>query len=213
MKKIFAFTLAEVLLTMSIVGVVAAMTIPTLRYSHIKKEHTTSLKNFYSHMENAIMDMQMDKGSYRDLRYDKSTSTINGKSLTSWYEEYIDPYMGHQNVKTVGGVKRFYFKDGSAIIGLSAGECLDIRYDINGDKRPNLVGYDQYNFLMCFDDTNRTLYFGNKNIFFGTYGESISGVGSTREEMVTRCKNRALSCSRLLQNDLWEYKSDYPYKF
>ena len=45
MRKILAFTLAEVLLTMTIVGVVAAMTIPTLHYSRVKKEYTAKLKN------------------------------------------------------------------------------------------------------------------------------------------------------------------------
>ena len=62
MRKILAFTLAEVLLTMTIVGVVAAMTIPTLHYSRVKKEYTAKLKNFYSRMENYILDMEMDKG-------------------------------------------------------------------------------------------------------------------------------------------------------
>ena len=36
-KKALAFTLAEVLITMSIVGVVAALTIPTLHYQKTKK--------------------------------------------------------------------------------------------------------------------------------------------------------------------------------
>ena len=40
MRKLFAFTLAEVMLTMTIVGVVAAMTIPTLHYQRVKKEYS-----------------------------------------------------------------------------------------------------------------------------------------------------------------------------
>ena len=67
-KKSLAFTLAEVLLTMTIIGVVAAMTIPTLHYQRVKKEYTTKLKNFYSRMDNAILDMETDYGSFRDLR-------------------------------------------------------------------------------------------------------------------------------------------------
>ena len=34
-KKALAFTLAEVLLTMTIIGIVAAMTIPTLHYQRV----------------------------------------------------------------------------------------------------------------------------------------------------------------------------------
>lgn len=36
-KKIFAFTLAEVLVTLGVIGVVAAMTMPTLISNHQKK--------------------------------------------------------------------------------------------------------------------------------------------------------------------------------
>ncbi len=36
-KNKAGFTLAEILLTMTIVGVVAAMTIPTLHYNRVKK--------------------------------------------------------------------------------------------------------------------------------------------------------------------------------
>lgn len=92
-KKSLAFTLAEVLLTMTIIGVVAAMTIPTLHYQRVKKEYTTKLKNFYSRMDNAILDMETDYGSFRDLR-----KPDNGKGY-DWYMKYIDPYVGHQYVK------------------------------------------------------------------------------------------------------------------
>ena len=67
-NKKFAFTLAEVMVTMSIVGVVAAMTIPTLHYQRVKREYSAKLKNFYSRMNNAILDMQMDKGSFSDMQ-------------------------------------------------------------------------------------------------------------------------------------------------
>ena len=66
-KKALAFTLAEVLITMSIVGVVAALTIPTLHYQKTKKEYSTKLKNFFSKMDNAVLEMQVEKGSFRDM--------------------------------------------------------------------------------------------------------------------------------------------------
>ena len=47
MKKL-AFTLAEVLITLVIIGVVAAMTIPTLVTNADKKATATKLKVFYS---------------------------------------------------------------------------------------------------------------------------------------------------------------------
>lgn len=205
MRKLFAFTLAEVLLTMTIVGVVAAMTIPTLNYQRTKKEYSVKLKNFYSRMENAVLDMQMDFGSFRDLK-----KPVNGRGY-DWYMKHIDPYMGHQYVDS--DAKKVYYKDGSSLGTFFTGGCLDIYYDVNGDKGPNNVGYDQYVFLYCFDDANRVAFFANQDVFFGVYGNGVNATGTSRASMIETCKNRHSYCTRLLQNDQWEFKSDYPLKF
>lgn len=46
--KIFGFTLSEVLITLGIIGVVAAMTLPTLIQKHNEKVTVTKVKKFYS---------------------------------------------------------------------------------------------------------------------------------------------------------------------
>lgn len=211
MRKVLAFTLAEVLLTMTIVGVVASMTIPTLHYSRVKKEYTAKLKNFYSRMENSVLDMEMDKGSFRDMKLPD-----NGKGF-DWYMENIDPYMGHQYVdKTKQAV---YYKDGSKLDTFysnkteTAQSCLDVLYDVNGDKSPNKNGYDRHSFLFCFTDAHRNMWFGNKDIFFGVYGNDAVSAGQSRAEIIEVCKNANRKCTRLLQNDQWEFKGDYPLKF
>lgn len=203
-KKSLAFTLAEVLLTMTIIGVVAAMTIPTLHYQRVKKEYTTKLKNFYSRMDNAILDMETDYGSFRDLR-----KPDNGKGY-DWYMKYIDPYVGHQYVKD--GNKVFY-SDGSLLTTFYSGGCLDVDYDVNGLKGPNREGYDMFRFLFCFTTDNRKSWFGNDDIFFGSYGSGSVAAGASRDGMISKCQENVMWCTRLLQNDQWEFKSDYPYKF
>lgn len=203
-KKSLAFTLAEVLLTMTIIGVVAAMTIPTLHYQRVKKEYTTKLKNFYSRMDNAILDMETDYGSFRDLR-----KPDNGKGY-DWYMKYIDPYVGHQYVKD--GNKVFY-SDGSLLTTFYSGVCLDVDYDVNGLKGPNREGYDMFRFLFCFTTDNRKFWFGNDDIFFGSYGSGSVAAGASRDGMISKCQEDAMWCTRLLQNDQWEFKGDYPYKF
>lgn len=203
-KKSLAFTLAEVLLTMTIIGVVAAMTIPTLHYQRVKKEYTTKLKNFYSRMDNAILDMETDYGSFRDLR-----KPDNGKGY-DWYMKYIDPYVGHQYVKD--GNKVFY-SDGSLLTTFYSGGCLDVDYDVNGLKGPNREGYDMFKFLFCFTTDNRKNWFGNDDIFFGSYGSGSVAAGASRDGMISKCQENAVWCTRLLQNDQWEFKGDYPYKF
>ena len=201
-KKALAFTLAEVLMTMSIVGVVAAMTIPTLHYQKTKKEYSVKLKKFYSKMDNAVLEMQVDKGSFRDMKI--PTGYADG---FKWYMNNIDPYMGHDYVKG----NRVYFKDGSYFELVNAGGCQDVIYDVNGDKKPNTSGKDQFRFLYCFDDANRISWFGNAEVFFGTYGSGMHSM--SRSQMVSHCRNNREYCSKLLQNDQWEFKNDYPINF
>lgn len=53
-KRFFAFTLAETLIVMGIIGVVAALTIPNLNSSTADKEKVAKLKKVYSNLEDAV---------------------------------------------------------------------------------------------------------------------------------------------------------------
>ena len=215
-KKRIAFTLSEILLTMTIVGVVAAMTIPTLHYQKVRREYTVKLKNFYSKMENAVLDMQLDYGSFKDMEKPATNS-----DAYDWYMSHIDPYVGHQYVRS--GRRTIYYKDGSSLYLVSIGGCLDVIFDVNGDKRPNSVGRDQYYFLYCFEPAARIGHFGNEDIFLELTEEGLHGAGISRRQALNACSGTATCpsaggaspacCSRLLQLDQWEYKDDYPYKF
>ena len=57
-----AFTLAEVLITLGIIGVVAALTLPTLIQNHQKQVYVTQLKKAYSTLNNAFNKMAADEG-------------------------------------------------------------------------------------------------------------------------------------------------------
>lgn len=60
--KIQGFTLAEVLITLGIIGVVAAMTLPALIQKNNNKVVETRLKKFYSAINQAIMLAENDYG-------------------------------------------------------------------------------------------------------------------------------------------------------
>ena len=57
MKKLFGFTLAEILITLSIVGVIAALTVPTLATESRKKVYAKSLAVAVSDFETAMKNM------------------------------------------------------------------------------------------------------------------------------------------------------------
>lgn len=78
-----AFTLAEVLITLGIIGIVAEITIPGLILSTQKQEFATALKKVYSVMNQALVQMSNDAGYSGDLRstglFETNTDTDSSK--------------------------------------------------------------------------------------------------------------------------------------
>ena len=60
--KLKAFTLAEVLITLGIIGIVAAMTMPTLIQKHKEQETVAKVKKFYSVISQAFMLARVEHG-------------------------------------------------------------------------------------------------------------------------------------------------------
>jgi len=61
-NKTFAFTLAEVLITLGIIGIIANMTIPTLIASYQKQVYVTQLKKAYSEFQTGIQLYMTNQG-------------------------------------------------------------------------------------------------------------------------------------------------------
>lgn len=110
------FTLAEVLITLGILGVVVAMTMPSLIQNYREKEYTTKLKKFYSVMENAGRLVEEEYGSVDT--WDLSNSFVEDDSST---QEEID--------KKTNSINTFWARYGE-FIGMSSrqkyGEALTV---------------------------------------------------------------------------------------
>ena len=83
MKK--AFTLAEVLITLGIIGVVAAMTMPTLIANHQKEVVATSLRKAYAELNLAL---QMSISKYGDV---STWDYQSADDIDKWAATYIAP--------------------------------------------------------------------------------------------------------------------------
>lgn len=87
MKK--AFTLAEVLITLVIIGVIAAFTIPAIINAQNDKETLARLKKSYSTLSQVMMTSQALNGSFTDWGMrDNDTSSIE-----QTFNYYILPYI------------------------------------------------------------------------------------------------------------------------
>lgn len=147
MKKLLkAFTLAEVLITLGIVGVVARVTLPSLTMNVQMQTAATSLAKAINTLESANSQILLDKGT-------KSLGTAAGGNNSADYLRLLGQYMngGKYNETT----RMVTSKDGVAFrqYGLGSrnmasrqydGHYYMIRIDINGAKRPNKEGKDQF---------------------------------------------------------------------
>ncbi len=95
------FTLAEVLITLGIIGVVAAMTMPTLIANHQKEVVATSLRKAYAELNLAL---QMAISDYGDVStWDYSTAS----EISLWAEKYIKPYFKILNAQNCSNNRSF----------------------------------------------------------------------------------------------------------
>lgn len=179
-RKSFAFTLAEVLITLGIIGVVAAMTIPSLVTKYQKKVLETQFKKAYSVLLNANIMMREDYPSiYEDIM--SSDSNVSDK-----FSEHLDrliKYIPHSTMctshylKCGGGNGKQYrnfpntgnihidpdslttksiMTNSGILIFMGPWGERGYHVDTNGpDKGPNRAGYDFFSFSI--DKNNRVV--------------------------------------------------------
>ena len=102
----YAFTLAEILVTLGIIGVVAAMTMPALIANHRKNVVETRLKHFYSTINQAITLSEVEHG-------DKNS--WQPKDTEDFWNNYIRPYIKYLKAENSdsGQYKVVYLPNGS----------------------------------------------------------------------------------------------------
>ena len=169
-SKKAAFTLAEILITLGIIGIVAAMTIPTLVSNYQKKVLKTQFTKKYAEIsQSVLMAKNETNGNFKSY-----CATYNGTSYphTSECKAMFDKYFKKigtckykEDVLTYDKTRSAYVDAGVVTFptGLLAdGSCYDIRvnssqlgftFDMNGaDKGPNALGHDIFSFHMDDND-------------------------------------------------------------
>lgn len=212
------FTLAEVLITLGIIGLIAAMTLPAVINKTKRKQDSVKIKKFYSIMTQAVLLSAIDNGSPAEWTINSPIRDNSGtiidrqtEAVLTFFNTYFAPYVKtlEQGTDEDGTYAYVAFADGS-ILYLSNGNCIDMIYDTNGTKDPNEYGRDWFDFLFCNKNYNEEYI--KENLYFGAYriGEAAE---NGREYTLNKCKSEGYLCSSLLLMDDWEFKSDYPLKY
>ena len=234
-----AFTLAEVLITLGIIGIVAAMTLPMLIAKYQKLVATTQLKRIYSILANAELMAIKDYGDRKYWDYPISSQDPETGQIISpitqpeFFKKYYEPYIRASGVRQkdhfLDGYKVHNFNgqdagydnnsiDRGAIFRLSDNTCISVwsnnqfvvfTADLNCEKRPNIIGHDVFD-IATVRDTGR-----------GTYKLEPPlplGKDETRENAIRNCKRASFvggfpnRCFTLFVYDGWQFKDDYPWK-
>lgn len=233
MKSETGFTLAEVLITLGIIGVVAAMTIPTLVNNYQKKVTVTGLQKVYSEFSQAYTASQAQNGDATD--WSAADPYYSRANILTFWQTYFFPYLKiskicdsadgsdfydcwSSDIKNLDGTLysatdvntaynlTFILADGATVYTASAPNYGSIYVDINGKSKPNVLGKDVFR-----------LDFG----YNGLNGLHIDGYDRTRSDIlngtppnaINSCNKayRGTMCGSVIQKDGWQIKDDYPW--
>ena len=222
------FTLAEVLITLGIIGVVAAMTIPNLITNYQKKQTVVKLQKGISTMAQTVKLVEEEYGAMEN--WDVSLSHLD--FIDMYFRPFTkimltcDPitkcgytpvnnnvwmqangvydYYGNPNH---GGRVPFMVMDGFVYTFshyapnssfINEKNHRVIIIDINGSKKPNRIGRDVF-FLYRDVEANSII----------PYGADMS-----KEEIKKDCSKtgRGLTCAAMIRDYGWDIPKNYPWK-
>ena len=158
MKK-FGFTLAEVLITLVIIGVVAALTVPSVVTNSANAQLESQIQKFYAQFSKAIELYMVDNNieKFADFGADFDEEEFVNKYLNvaqkcdytssdCFAKEYtLEPDRGTAIEPFKGG---YVLVDGSSFL---FSETSFVVFDVNGHKKPNKVGKDLWSFYVHSD--------------------------------------------------------------
>ena len=168
-----AFTLAEVLITLGIIGVVAAMTIPTLISNYQNKALKTQFMNKYATINQAVLFAKNENGLTNIQSYCTELDLDNliyynetkCKEIFNKYFKVVGKCKYKDDIVTYNKQNTAYVDRGAVIPPtklLADGSCYDIRinskklgftFDVNGpEKGPNALGHDIFSFWLDKND-------------------------------------------------------------
>ena len=216
-----AFTLAEVLITLGIIGIVAAVTMPTLIQNYKKHVVESKLKKFYTTMIQAQLMSVNDNGPIEYWDWVQNGGTSNNEILLNWYNKYFAPYLktaevidkkklDENDIELNDGIV-VMFSDGSiAKFSSFSGGYMHINY------------YTDYKTFM-----NRTSFMGKDTFMFGISPKSYRcfepyagydklSTNTLKNNSWGGCYNPSSNrvyCAQLIHQNGWKIPDDYPYKF
>ena len=236
------FTLAEVLITLGIIGVIAAMVLPTLIQKYQKLVVETQLKVAYSLITNAFKFAEAENGIGFDFlpnswKDDEELADVNGYSYEfseAAFESYLRKYFKvirsysksdsvskfkyNNNIGISGHPKCYLLANGMGLCFIASGNINSTAYFyifLKPDNKNKIAGKDVFNFTVR--KKGRGTYYGYQ-MMSDVYNES------RRQEYLEGCANKTSThpvdiydapfiCTMLIWNNNLKIPDDYPISF
>ena len=224
-----AFTMAEVIVTIGIIGVVAAMTLTPLINTYKKKTTAAKLKQAYNFLQRTFVMAQNEYGDMKNWE----CSAVGSCTPEQFAKKYIIPYFQDPHLKTYSalinaGYKsypkglngattmtgwRYYIKTNQGYYYMvsvyDVGQdrrVYEVSIDINGTNPPNTVGKDIFNVTYGYNLSKRNHY----------KLQMYNYLNRNREQLLKAtdgCNKNGIGgyCGALIEMDGWEIKDDYPW--
>lgn len=213
MKK--AFTLAEVLITIGIIGVVAAMTMPSVINNIRAKQYESAMKKGYSVLSQALIRMNEEEGFIANQQnypldsfapvYKKYFNLLNdcgqencealGKDDAGKFDYHSEVYKTYNG----GSIINYLFDEGQFMLSDGMFVMIDndgtrpiiISIDVNGYKKgPNKWGHDLFTFQIL-NDSGKLVPMGAEGTYF--MNEAYCSKTSTNSFNGLTCANKAFT--------------------
>ena len=220
------FTLAEVLITLGIIGVVAAMTLPAITAKTEKQQTLAKLKKAYSVLSQGIKQSELDNGEISTWPVGAEITDVN-----VYFEKYWKPYYKNPKIcssavscgydsllawKNLNGDKTgwtvetsesrvlFMLADGTLIFSPrnswtedGSESYVNLFYvDLNGSKNPNVLGKDVFLFTLA----------DNKMLRPYCYNKEYKDLKCNKNS-----GGNYNCCTAKIIADGWQIKDDYPW--
>ena len=236
-QKRYAFTLAEVLITLGIIGVVAALTMPSLIMKYQKQIFATKVKYAYNIVSRALQASIQENGTPDTWNYgnsrdanaecDDACKAVMQNDLKFMVDKYFLPYFktakivpsktNEYSIVINNGITLSFFIDGTNIIEGSGANAhtvyiprtLYIIASFNNNTTHYAYKTRDYSKQDVFMLVNYKS--GNKLLFWNS-NTSLSNMlnsGYGCNENID--KNKRFSCGALIQYYGWQIKEDYPW--
>lgn len=183
--KYAGFTLAELLIVLGVIGIIAEMTIPTLVRDFQNQVLKSQFKSTYANLSSALLQVKSNLGDYPQCNYGdysgnaecpafftelaktlKVTKTCAGSAYANGCIPNYNDYNGGGgcagfNQNYIANLNYAYvLSDGTIIEPYAQSSMPYIMVDLNGQSPPNKWGFDVFTFAFSKTETYMRLLAG-----------------------------------------------------